>query len=88
MLAAFKALIKRLLIPFIRAFVTSPFVRRQGQRLLAPFPRFKGWVIRQVQAGKYASFTASQRIEGYGERQQRLSDGLNQRWQRGADTHE
>lgn len=82
-MAVFYALMGRFFRSLIRMLVTSPFIRRHGQRLLKPFPRLKGWVIRQVQTGKYISFQANQRIEDYGERQQRLSDGLSQRWQRG-----
>ncbi|MDR5899063.1 hypothetical protein QC823_08685 [Halomonas vilamensis] len=45
-----------------------------------PFPRIKGAVIRLIQAGKYGSLAASNPIEGYGERQQCLTEGLEQRW--------
>ncbi|WP_346799147.1 hypothetical protein R5M92_07795 [Halomonas sp. Bachu 37] len=75
-----KATIKRCLRPIIKKLITYPAFRRLGQRILAPFPHLKGWVIRTVQAGQYGSLAANNRIEGYGERQQQLADGLEQRW--------
>lgn len=88
MLITLKAHVVRLLHPLVRTLAASPFIRRQGQRLLAPFPRLKGWVIRQIQAGKYTNIQGVHYIEGYGERQQRLSDELNRRWQPDTGTHE
>lgn len=74
-----KAIIKQQLRPIVKALIGYPPFRRMGQRLLAPFPKLRGWVIRLVQAGQYGGLAASNRIEGYGERQQRLMDGLEQR---------
>lgn len=74
-----KAVIKRQLRPIVKVLMGYPPLRRLGQRLLAPFPRLKGWVIRLVQAGQYGGLATPNRIEGYGERQQRLMDGLEQR---------
>lgn len=81
-----KATIKRCLRPVVKKMIAYPAVRRLGHRVLAPFPRLKGWVIRLVQAGKYGSLVANNPIEGYGERQQRLADGLQRRWKQ--DDHE
>lgn len=77
------AVIKRLLRPMIQRLAAVPAVRRMGHRVLAPFPRARAWLIRLVQAGKYRPQAADYRIEGYGERQQRLTNGLEQRWKYG-----
>ncbi|WP_434986235.1 hypothetical protein [Vreelandella zhaodongensis] len=74
-----KAAIKRVLRPLVKKLIGYPPFRRIGQRLLSPFPKLKGWVIRLVQAGQYGKFAVPNRIEGYGERQQRLMSGLEQR---------
>ncbi|XGA80034.1 hypothetical protein OR573_16425 [Halomonas sp. CH40] len=74
-----KAIIKQRLRPIVKTLMGYPPFRRLGQRLLAPFPRLKGWVIRLVQAGQYSGLATSNRIEGYGERQQRLMNGLEHR---------
>ncbi|MGS2745218.1 hypothetical protein ACU6TU_16705 [Halomonas sp. LS-001] len=81
-----KAAIKRRLRPIVKLLIRYPRLRRLGQRLLTPFPRLKGWVIRLVQAGQYSAMAAPNRIEGYGERQQQLMNGLEQR--RKPSTHE
>lgn len=74
-----KAAIKRRLRLIIQKLMSYPQLRRWGQRLLSPFPGVKSWVIRLVQAGQYSRFAAPNCIEGYGERQQRLMNGLEQR---------
>ena len=74
-----KAAIKRRLRTIVKKVIDYPQLRRLGQRVLTPFPRLKGWVIRLVQAGQYSGLAAPNRIEGYGERQQRLMNGLEQR---------
>lgn len=74
-----KAAIKRRLRHIVKTLIRYPLIRRLGQRLLTPFPRLKGWVIRLVQAGQYSGLAEPNRIEGYGERQQRLMNGLEQR---------
>ena len=81
-----KAAIKRRLRHIVKTLIRYPLLRRLGQRLLMPFPRLKGWVIRLVQAGQYSELAAPNRIEGYGERQQRLMNGLEQR--RKSSSHE
>lgn len=81
-----KAAIKQRLRIIIKKLISYPTFKRLGQRLLSPFPRLRGWVIRLVQAGQYSDLAASTRIEGYGERQQRLMDGLERR--RKQATHE
>lgn len=82
----FKAILKRFLRPILKRLLAYPALRRLGHRVLAPFPRVKRVIIRLVQAGKYGGLAANNRIEGYGERQQRLAEGLEQRWKQ--DTHE
>ena len=74
-----KAAIKRRLRHIVKVLISYPRLRRLGQRVLTPFPRLKGWVIRLVQAGQYSGLATPNRIKGYGERQQRLMNGLEQR---------
>jgi len=75
-----KSAIKQQLRSVVKTLMGYPLFRRLGQRLLAPFPRLRGRVIRLVQASHYGGLVASNRTEGYGERQQRLMNGLEQRW--------
>ena len=74
-----KAIIKRILRLFIIKLMDFPGLKRLGQRVLHPFPKLKGWVIRLVQAGKCDMAGAPNRIEGVGDRQQRLLEGLEYR---------
>lgn len=74
-----KAAIKRVLRTVLKKLISYPPLRRLGQRALQPFPKLKGWVIRLVQAGNFGGGVTPNRTEGYGERQQRLMNGLEQR---------
>lgn len=74
-----KSAIKRRLRLIIKKVISNPRLKQLGHRVLAPFPGVKGWIIRLIQAGKFNDFAANNRIEGYGERQQRLTNGLEQR---------
>lgn len=77
-----KALIKKTLRYVLKELTAYPGVRRLGHKVLAPFPNLKGRIIRLLQAGRFGSFTAENPIEGYGEHQQRITHGLQQRWGR------
>ncbi|WP_447926422.1 hypothetical protein [Vreelandella sp. EE27] len=82
-----KATIKRILRFIVIKLISYSFIRRSGQRVLKPFPRLKGWVIRLVQAGRFGGTAAEpNRTEGMGTRQQRLLNGLQQR--RKLEVHE
>ncbi|MEL7611761.1 hypothetical protein AAGW18_04575 [Vreelandella titanicae] len=71
--------VKRVLRPVVKKLISYPLIRRLGLRILQPFPKLKGWVIRLVQAGTFGGGVTPNRTEGYGERQQRLMNGLEQR---------
>lgn len=74
-----KIAVKRVLRPVVKKLISYSLIRRLGQRILQPFPRLKGWVIRLVQAGTFEVGVTANHTEGYGERQQRLMNGLAQR---------
>ncbi|MGO3700561.1 MULTISPECIES: hypothetical protein [Halomonas] len=77
-----KALIKKTLRYVLKKLVVYPSVRRLGHKVLAPFPNLKGRIIRLLQAGRFINFTVENPVEGYGEHQQRITNGLQQRWKR------
>ncbi|MCG6658030.1 hypothetical protein HOP52_09715 [Halomonas campisalis] len=80
-----KRQLRRLVARLLNRLVRIPRLKLIGQRVLSHFPRLRGLVLRIMHGGSWRAPSAQPVTNAFdtrGERQQRLLDDLQQRWNR------
>ncbi len=78
-----KSTLRRLVARLLHRLVRIPGLKLAGQRFLSRFPRLRGLVLRMLHGESWAvpDATAPNAFDARGERQQRLLEALEARWE-------